>query len=127
MTRWIIEKCQGFTNVGLLRISESLRAYVYLKLTLQASARSHIVGNMASALTVQKAFLNNFENVVNRRVEIQKDIRCYQETLSYASSKGKSIYMLPSDINLNIKLGYNNKILVSDSGFSLGRNDTVNA
>ena len=27
MTRWIIEKSDGFTNVGLYRISESVRAY----------------------------------------------------------------------------------------------------
>ena len=27
MTHWIIEKSQGFTDVGLLRISERLRAY----------------------------------------------------------------------------------------------------
>ena len=29
MTRWIIEKSQGFTNMTLLRISESVRAYAY--------------------------------------------------------------------------------------------------
>ena len=66
MTRWIIEKSQGFTDVGLLRISESVRAYAFLILSPQASARSSIVGNTASALTAQSAFLNNFENVVNR-------------------------------------------------------------
>ena len=49
MTRWIIEKSQGFTNVGLLRILESIRAYAYLILSSQASARSGIVGNTASA------------------------------------------------------------------------------
>ena len=87
MTHWIIEKSQGFTNVGLLRISESVRAYTYLILSSQASARSSIVGNMASALTTQKAFLNNFEDIVNRRVDIQEDIKHYQDTLSYASSK----------------------------------------
>ena len=43
MTYWIIEKSQGFTDVGLLRISESVRAYMYLILSLQASARSIIV------------------------------------------------------------------------------------
>ena len=63
---------------------------------------------MASALTAQKAFLNNFENVVNRRADIQKDIKHYQDTLSYASSKvdysvGENIYMLPSDMNFNIR------------------------
>ena len=42
---------------------------------------------MASALTTQKAFLNNFENVVNCRVDIREDIKRYQDMLSYASSK----------------------------------------
>ena len=99
MTHWIIEKSDGFTDVGLLRISESVRAYSYLILSSQASARSSIVGNTASALTAQSAFLNNFENVVNRRVDIREDIKRYQDTLSYASSKvdysmGQNIYML---------------------------------
>ena len=110
MTRWIIEKSDGFKDVGLLRISESVRAYAYLILSSQASARSSIIGNTVSALTAQSAFLNNFENVVNRRVDIGEDIKCYQDTLSYASSKidysmGENTYMLPSDMNLKIKTG----------------------
>ena len=84
---WILEKSDGFTDVGLLRISESVRAYAYLILSSQASVRSSIVGNTVSALTAPSAFLNNFENVVNRRVNIQEDIKHYQGTLSYASSK----------------------------------------
>ena len=72
MTRWIIEKSHGFTDVGLYRISENVRAYAYLILSSQASARSNIIGNTASALTAQRAFLNNFENVINRRVEIRE-------------------------------------------------------
>ena len=100
---WIIEKSQGLTNVGLLSISESARAYPYLILSSQASVRSRIVGNIGSALTAQKAFLNNFENVVNRRADIWEDIKRHQNTLSYASSKvdhsvGLSIYLLPSDM-----------------------------
>ena len=51
MTRWIIEKSVGFTDLRLLRISESVRAYAYLILSSQAYARSSIVGNTASALT----------------------------------------------------------------------------
>ena len=87
MTRWIIEKSVGFTDVGLLRISESVRAYAYLILSSQASARSSIIGNSASSLTAQSAFLNNFENIVKCRVDIREDVKRYQETLSYASSK----------------------------------------
>ena len=135
MTQWILEKSVDLTDVGLLRISESVRAYAYLILGSQASARPELVGNTASALTAQSAFLNNFENVVNCRVDIRKDIKRYQDTLSSASSKvdysvGQNIYMLPSDMNLKIKTGtirYNNKILVPDGNFNLGKNDEVNA
>ena len=135
MTRWILEKSDGSTDVGLLRISESVRAYAYLILSSQASSRSSIVGNTASALTAQSAFLDNFENFVNRRVDIREDIKRYQDTLSYASSKvdysvGENVYMLPSNMTLKIKtgtVGYNNKILVSNGKFILGKNEKVNA
>ena len=134
MTRWILEKSMGFTDIGLLRILESVRAYAYLIFSSQASARSGIVGNTASALTAQSAFLNNFEDIVNRRVDIKEDIKHYQDTLSHASSKvdysvGEHLYMLSSEMTLKSRLGivgYNNKILVSDGNFSLGKNYEVN-
>ena len=79
--------------------------------------------------------MNNFEDIVNRRVDIREDIKHYQDTLSYASSKvdysvGEHLYMLPSDKTLKIKpatVGYNNKILVSDEKFILGKNEKVNS
>ena len=75
MTLWIIEGSVGFTDVGLLRISESVKAYAYLILSSQASARSGIVGNTVSALTAQSAFLINFEDIVNQREDIREDIK----------------------------------------------------
>ena len=65
---------------------------------------------------------------------MREDIKRYHDTLSYASSKvnygiGKNLYMLPSDMNLKIRsetVGYNNKIIVSDKKFSLGKNKNVN-
>ena len=133
MTWWIIEKSVGFTDVGLLKISESVRAYAYLILSSQASAMSSIVENTASALTAQSAFLNNFENIVNHRVDIMEDLKHYEDTLSYASSKvnysvRENLFMLPSNMELKIKtgtVGYNNKILVSDGKFILGKNEKV--
>ena len=114
---------------------ESIRTYAYLILSSQASVRSSIVENTASALTAQKAFLNNFEDIVNRRADIWEDLKRYQDTLSYASSKvdysvGENIYVLPSGMNLNIRsgtVGYYNKILVSDGKFNLGKNEKVNS
>ena len=66
---------------------------------------------------------------MNRRVNIQEDIKRYQDTLSYAASKvdysvRDSIHMVPSDMNLKIRfgtVGYNNKILVADGKFILGK------
>ena len=71
---------------------------------------------------------------MNHRVDIREDIKHYQDTFSYASSKvdysvGQNICMVPSDMNVKIKTGtvrYNNKILVSDEKFSLEKNDEVN-
>ena len=68
-------------------------------------------------------------------MDIREDIKRYEDTLSYASSKadysvGQNIYMLPSDMNLKIRpgtVGYNNKVLISDEKFSLGTNENVNA
>ena len=66
-TRWITEKSEGLTDAGLYRISESIRAFVYLILSSQAYMRSSIIANPVSALTAHSAFLNNFENIVNHR------------------------------------------------------------
>ena len=79
--------------------------------------------------------MSNFENVVNRKVDIREDVKRYQDTLSYASSKvnysvGENLSMLPSDMQLRIRsgtVGYNDKILVSDKKFNLGKNDEVNS
>ena len=111
MTRWIIEKSQGFTNVGLLRISESVRAYAYLILSSQASARSNIVGNTASALTARKAFLNNFEDIINRRVNIGEDIKQYQDMLSYASVPDQVVTLAQDGTSPN--MGWPNKELTT--------------
>ena len=67
-------------------------------------------------------------------MDIREDIKRYQDTLSYTSSKvdysvGENLYMLPSDMNLKIRsgtVGYCNKILVSGGKFSLGKNEDVN-
>ena len=68
MTRWIrgFYRCLGCTEYQ--RVSE----HMHIILSSQASARSIIVGSTASALTAQSAFLNNFEDIVNRRVNIRK-------------------------------------------------------
>ena len=132
-SRWIIEKSDGLTTLGIQKLSESVRDYAYLILTSQTSTRGPIVGHEARNLDAQRTFLNTFENIVNRRVNIPEDIRRFQKTLQYARSKvdyaiGEFVYMIPSDMNLRIGnvRNYNNKIMVSKPGFNLGTNLKVN-
>ena len=80
-SRWIIEKSDGLTTLGLQKISESVRDYAYLLLTSQASTRDPIIGHEARNLDTQQVFLNTFENIINRRVNIPEDIRRFQKTL----------------------------------------------
>ena len=132
-SRWIIEKSDGLTTLGLQKLSETVRDYAYLILTSQTSTRGQIIGHEARNLDAQRTFLNTFENIVNRRVNIPEDIRRFQKTLQYARSKvdyaiGEFIYMLPSDMNLrigNVK-NYNNKILISSPSFKIGTNLKIN-
>ena len=133
-SRWIIEKSEGLTTLGLQKLSESVRDYAYLILTSQAMhTRGPIVGHEARNLDAQQTFLNTFENIVNRRVNIPEDIRRFQKTLQYARSKvdyviGEFIYMLPSDMNLRIGKvkNHNNKILISSPSFKIGTNVKIN-
>ena len=132
-SRWIIEKSDGLTTLGLQKLSETVRDYAYLILTSQTSARGPIIGHEARNLDAQRTFLNTFENIVNRRVNIPEDIRRFQKTLQYARSKvdyaiGEFVYMLPSDMNLQIGniRNYNNKILISSPSFKIGTNVKIN-
>ena len=132
-SRWIIEKSDGLTTLGLQKLSESVRDYAYLILTSQTSTRGQIVGIESRNLDAQRTFLNTFENIVNRRVNIPEHIQRFQKTLQYARSKvdyviGEFIYMLPSDMNLRIGnvRNYNNKILISSPSFKIGTNVKIN-
>ena len=132
-SRWVIEKSDGLTTLGFQTLSETVRDYAYLILTSQTSTRVPIVGHEAGNLDAQRIFLNTFENIINRRVDIPEDIQRFQKTLQYARSKvdyviGEFIYMLPSDMNLRIGKvkNYNNKILILSPSFKIGTNLKIN-
>ena len=74
---------------------------------------------------------NSLRSLINKDLSI--DIEKYQGVLQHAVSKidfsvGIGIYMLPSNLNLNIgkTKGYNNKILVSNTGMKIGSNKDIN-
>ena len=80
---------------------------MYLILMSQTSTRGPIIGHEARNLDAQRVFLNTFESIVNRRIDIPEDIQRFQKTLQEDRSKvdyviGEFIYMLQSDMNLRI-------------------------
>ena len=98
---------KDFTRKGIEKISRSVRAYVYLVLTSQVQARSSIVGNSAPAVDAQQVFKNTYKALINEDYPIAIDIERNQGVLEHALSKvdfsvGMGIYMLPSNLNLNI-------------------------
>ena len=132
-SRWIIQKSEGLTTLGIQKLSETVRNYAYLILTNQAGMISAIIGSTAENLDAQRVFLNNFENIINRKVDISEDIQRFQKTLQYGRSKvdyviGEFIYTLPSDVNLQIGKvkNYDNKILISSLSFKIGTNLKIN-
>ena len=132
-SRWIIEKSDSLTTLGLQKLSETVRDYTYLILTSQTSTRGPVIGHEARNLDAQCTSLNTFENIVNRRVNIPEDIRRFHKTLQYARSKvdyviGEFTYLLLSNMNLRIgkDKDYNNKILISSPSFKIGTNLKIN-
>ena len=109
-----------------------MRAYVYLVFISQIQARSIIVGNSAPAMDAQQVFKSTFKTLINEDYSIDIDIERYQGVLEHALLKidfsvDVGIYMLPSNLNLNIgkTKGYNNKILVSNTDIKIGSNRDI--
>ena len=82
-----------------------------------------------SAVDAQQVFKNTFDALINEDHSIAIDISQYQGLLEHALLKldvdfsvGTGIYMLPSNLNLNIgkKKGYNNKNLVRNTDMKIG-------
>ena len=80
MTRWIIKKSQGFTQ--MLSCLEYQRTsgpnIMFARLCEIKYYRKY-----SECIKAQQAFLNNFENVVHCRIDIREDFKHYQDTLSY--------------------------------------------
>ena len=52
-SRWIIEKLDGLTTLGIQKLSETVRDYAYLILMSQTSTRGPIIDHEARNLDVQ--------------------------------------------------------------------------
>ena len=129
---FILDKSEGFTKAGVVRINDSIRTYVWALLGSQAQTRTSITNNV-SAFGVQKQFIMNVEDAISSPVDLPSSIKRYQNVLEDASSKldyvfGIGLYMAPSNMKLRIdtEKGYNNKIMIADTKRILGVNSEIN-
>ena len=81
----------------------------------------------------QEDYKSNSKALISEDYSISTDIDRCQDVLEHALSKvdfsvKTAIYMLPSNLTLNIgkTVGYNNKILVSNTYMKTGSNRDVN-
>ena len=105
-SRWIMNSSCGFTEHGIEKIGDSIRAYVYLVLSSQQEVRNGIIGDGAQAAAAQEIFVDNLEDVINREVSLEDDIARFQNVLKYARSEldysfGRGLYILPSNRRSN--------------------------
>ena len=129
---FILDGPEGFTDIGVERINDSIRTYVYAILGAQGQTKSSILASGTGA-DAQRQFLNIIEDSINSPIDLQGSINRYQDSLQYAGSSlnfvlGDNLYLIPSDMNLRIGkyLGYNNNIQIAES-VGLGFNPDVNS
>lgn len=129
-TTFILDTSEGLTKAGIERVNYSIRTYVWCLLGSQAQVRSEIL----TGFDAQKQYLADLEDSINSTVDLPTSIKKYQNVLRYARSKvdfavGSGLYMLPSDLRLQIGVieNYNNEILVAGDDQAIGMNSKINS
>ena len=128
----MLDKSYGFTQGGVERINDSIRAYAWAILGAQGRTRTSVL-SVGAAFDAQKQFAGNVEAKIYSADDLWKSITQYQEILHYARSKldyvvGGELYMLPSDMDLRIGTiaGYNNETMIATEDMSPFTNDRIN-
>ena len=76
--QFLLDKSQGFTRAGVVRINDSIRAYVHCILGSQA----HTQSNIMKLLECQQNFVDLLESHINSLFLISESIQKYQDAIS---------------------------------------------
>ena len=120
---FILDKSDGFTKPGVVRINDSLRTYVWALIGAQAQIKAPIA-HTSTSVEVQKQFLVNVEDRISSPIDLPASIKRYQDVLKDASSKLD--YVFGIGLRIEVRKGYNNKLMVADRYRVLGLNPEVN-
>ena len=127
--QFMLEKSQGFTKAGIVRLDDSIRTYVYCILGSQAQTRSSIL----TSRETQQYFVDLLEQNIKSQFSIPESITKYEDSVTKTNAKidyviGIGLYMMPTDLVL--KVGsiqkYNNNIVIAKEGIAIGHNENLN-
>ena len=129
--RYVTEKSNGLTKIGIQYINESIEAFIYSILGSQARTKQSIYSNRASALETQQEFRKIVEDSVisyDTSVWINNKNQPVTDTNAvFNKAVCPTLWLLPSNmILLNKPIpGYNNKLKVSDASMKFGLNADI--
>src|SRR5271165_7042947 len=128
--QFMLEKSEGFTRAGIIRLDDSIRTYVYCVLGSQAQTRSNILMSKET----QQYFVDLLEQNIKSQFSIPESIAQYENSITKTNSKidyavGIGLYLMPTDLVL--KVGsiqkYNNYIVTAKDGVRIGHNENLNS
>ena len=131
---WFAPKtAAGLTQAGLLRINQSIEAFVYCILGAQVNVRSSILGEGGRAKEAQTEFLTLMEDAI-RQTDLAKSVQRYllavdqaKVRLNLAVCPGAWLMPARMIINTESTLSYNNKLKQASAGIKLGITNDVNS
>ena len=91
----------------MIKLSPSENLTRWIVNLIYTSQVYSVIGNSASAMDAQEVFKTAFENLISAEYSNAADGSRYQNVLQHAQSKaefsvGENIYMISSDLNLQI-------------------------
>lgn len=123
--RLMPDHSKQFTDPGIVRLNDSIRAYVYCILGSQVQARQ-----AGSSLESQQEFVTLVNDLINKKQSLQDSIKNFEDALSKTQGKidyviAKGLYMIPSNMMLN-KLGmrvdgFNDKLRIANTFDKVGK------
>jgi len=121
----------GLTQVGLLRINQSIEAYVYCIMGSQVNLHSSILGQGSRAKKVLREFLAMVEEAITQ-TNLAVSVQNYQNSLDQAKVRLNlavcpGTWLLPARMIINIEniVGYSDKLKQAFAGMKLGISNGV--
>jgi len=128
---FIPENVFGLNKNGISSLNESIRNYIILILGSQVETRSPIIGSKGLSFDAQKEFMSRFTTNIDqaKSTMTSKQITTFEKYVTQAKIHlnyviGPNLYLISDNLvmDLSIKNGYNNQLIVGSRNQHFGIN-----